>query len=107
MKLTERESEVLQALVGDLRRELGASEVLLYGSAARGELAPESDIDLLVVLPVADWETEKKVIDLCFRAELECGRVFSAACFSVHELENTPLRSSPFLLNARREGRSL
>jgi len=107
MKLTNSEFEKTEELAQVFRERFGAEEIILYGSAARDELEEGSDIDLLVVLPKVDWETEKKISDICFSAELECGRVFSVICYSVEELEHSPLRVSPLVLNARREGRPL
>jgi predicted nucleotidyltransferase len=104
MQLTEAERDVLEKLAETLRREFGASRILLHGSAARGQLEEGSDIDLLVVLPKVDWEIEKDVVSRCFQAELTCGRVISAACFTANEITETPLRVSPFVLNAQREG---
>jgi len=107
VELTATERGVLTGLVEALRRNVGATEVTLYGSAARGALQEGSDVDLFLVLPRVDWETEKKVVDCCFEAELKCGRVFSTTCFTTDELANGPLRSSPFVLNARKDGRAL
>jgi predicted nucleotidyltransferase len=104
MQLTPSEQQILTRLADTLRRDLGASEVLLYGSAARGQLEEGSDIDLLVVLPKVNWEVEKQVTDRCFQAELKCERIISATCFTEAELTQTPLRASPFVLNARKEG---
>lgn len=107
MQLNEIEKRVLADLVETLHKDFGALEVVLYGSAARGDLGEESDIDLFVVLPEINWEIEKKVIDHCFQAQLECNRVISTACFSKDELNDGPLCSSPFILNVRREGVTL
>jgi len=104
MQLTRSEQQILRELADTLRRDLGASEVLLYGSAVRGQLEEGSDIDLLVVLPKVNWEIEKQVTDHCFRAELQGERLISAVCFTEAELTQTPLRASPFVLNARKEG---
>ena len=104
MRLSETEQQVLTELVKALRTGFGASEVLLYGSAARGELEEGSDIDLLVVLPEVNWEIEKRIVALCFHAEMALERIISTVCFSRAELENSPLRASPLVLNARREG---
>jgi len=104
MQLTPSEQQILRELADTLRRDLGATEVLLYGSAVRGQLEEGSDIDLLVVLPKVTWEIEKQVTDHCFCAELKCERLISATCFTKAELTQTPLRASPFVLNARKEG---
>lgn len=104
MKLSSREKVTLDNLAKTFRERFGAEDVILYGSAARGQLDEGSDIDLLIVLPEVNWEIEKQIIDVCFDAELECGRVFSTVCFSTDELDNSPLRSSPLVLNVRKEG---
>ena len=104
MKLRKTEKRVLSLLVEQFRRELGATEVRLFGSAARGELTDGSDIDLLVVVPKVNWEVEKKVTALCFAAELEISRLISAVCFTPAELTESPLRHSPLVLNVRKEG---
>jgi predicted nucleotidyltransferase len=107
MKLSIQEQKVLSEVVRTLRTRFGAVEVILYGSAARGDLDEESDIDLLVVLPKLDWTRQKEIIGVCFDAELQCGRVISAICYTTDEIEHTPLRSSPLVMTARREGQSL
>ena len=107
MTLNTKEQQALSILADTLRTRFGASEVILYGSAARGELQEGSDVDLLVVLPKIDWATEKKIIGICYEAELECGRVFSSVFYSSNEMQTGPLRFSPLVLNARREGKSL
>ncbi len=107
MKLSSQEKDALDNLAKMFRERFGAGDVILYGSAARGELDEGSDIDLLIVLPEVNWDIEKDIIRMCFAAELECGRVFSATCYGVDELEQSPLRFSPLVLNARKEGQFL
>ena len=107
MELNIEEREVLSRVTQTLRTRFGAAEVILYGSAARGELDEESDIDLLVVLPKLDWEIQKEIIGVCFDAELHCRRVISAVCYTTDEIEHSPLRSSPLVMTARKEGQTL
>jgi predicted nucleotidyltransferase len=107
MELNTEEREALSQVTRTLRDRFGATEIILYGSAARGQLDEESDIDLLVVLPRIDWEIQKEIIGVCFEAELQCGRIISTVCYSTEEMEHSPLRSSPLVLTARREGQHL
>ena len=107
MQMSAEEHDALSRVGEALRDRFGAKEVTLYGSAARGQLDEESDIDLLVVLPRMDWEIQKQIIGVCFEAQLVCGRVFSATCFTTQEMASSPLRSSPLVLAARREGQDL
>jgi len=107
MRLSDTERRVLSQLAQRLRSELEAQHVWLYGSAARGELQAQSDIDLLVVLPTVDWEIEKRVIDCCFDSELQLDRIVSPTCVTERDLTQSPLRASPFLHNAQRDAAEL
>lgn len=107
MKLSELENQSLAKLAKAFREQFGAEEVLLYGSAARGEMDEASDIDIFVVLPKVDWQIEKEIIKLCFDAELKCGRVFSAICYSFDDVRNSPMSESPLVLNVRKQGQIL
>ncbi|MGH8896595.1 MAG: nucleotidyltransferase domain-containing protein [Egibacteraceae bacterium] len=48
-------AEWLPEVVADIVREHDPLKVILFGSLARGESGPDSDIDLLVVLPDAPF----------------------------------------------------
>jgi predicted nucleotidyltransferase len=78
-------------------------QVILFGSAARGEATPESDIDLLVVLegPV-DVVAEVRVLtDLLFPVQLESDPYISAKAAPADEYEAGALQ---LYRNILREG---
>ena len=104
MKLQKHEQDALANVARRLVMEFGAQSVVLYGSAARGEMDRESDIDLMVTLPSVTWEMEKRIGDIAFDAGLEIGRVISMICFSASELSDSPLRSSSFIHNVQTQG---
>ncbi len=61
--------EQVRAMIDDLVRRIvrgfNPSKIILFGSHARGTAAPDSDVDLLVVMPVAGSLRYKAVeIDL-------------------------------------------
>jgi predicted nucleotidyltransferase len=47
----ETHSKIIDELVQGIVEEVHPLRIILFGSAARGEMEPKSDIDLLVVMP--------------------------------------------------------
>ena len=107
MQLSSDEQHEVNGVAQTLRQRFGATDVRLYGSAARGTMTSGSDIDLLAVLPRVDWGIEKQISDLCFEAEQRIGRIISVNILSRTEYEDSPLRHSPLILAVQHEGRAL
>ncbi|MCB9008159.1 MAG: nucleotidyltransferase domain-containing protein [Ardenticatenaceae bacterium] len=109
MELQQLSSEKLNHVLAELRRQLnelyGSSLVhmVLYGSQARGDALPGSDVDVLVVLagPVEPATEIERVSPITSTLSLEHDIVIS--CVYISE-ERYIQENSPLLLNIRREG---
>jgi predicted nucleotidyltransferase len=88
-------ARAVEADLADRYRER-LREVRLYGSWARGDAHPESDIDLLVVLDQLDsrWAERRRIEDILWKHSLENDVVVSAFPVGEEELEQS---SSPLL----------
>ena len=77
--------------------------VILYGSTARGQASPTSDIDLLILLtPPMDFFAElRQLVDILYPVQLESETLISAKPVSVKDFE---LGSISLYRNAKREG---
>lgn len=65
---------LLQLYRKQLEKELGQhiKEVILYGSYARGDFRTDSDIDILILVDLKDFqECEDKVFDLTYDFNIE------------------------------------
>lgn len=90
--------------VGRLRDRLGSFPgvigVLIFGSYARGDIGPESDLDLIVV---RDTSLERGQRDDDIRAHLRLGVAYDLVTLTPSEYERLT-RERSFYEQARREG---
>ena len=54
-----------------LAREFKPERIILFGSHARGDAGPDSDIDLLIVLPLKNPRREKAGLELAMRLAVD------------------------------------
>jgi predicted nucleotidyltransferase len=102
-------NEKLQTILTELHRRFEAIygerlvRLVLFGSQARGDAEPGSDIDVLVVLKgiVSPCEEIAKTINDVADISLEYNEVVSCVFVSEEQFER---ERSPLLLNVRREG---
>ena len=83
------------------------SEVILYGSRARGDEKTDSDWDILIIVDyVVDASIEDKFRDVLYDLELETEEPLSVFVFSKEEWHSKQ-RITPFYKNVNKEGITL
>jgi len=77
--------------------------LVLYGSVARDQASPDSDIDLLVLLsePFDYFQELRQIIDLIYPIQLDVDRLISAKPAPVEQFEAGSIQ---LYRNAKREG---
>lgn len=101
-------NELLNKYVDDVHKLYGGrlKSIILYGSYARGDFRPDSDIDIMILVDLSDEEIRKKgrllsdmTFDYNFDNDLEIMPI-------VQNLEhfNKWIRSYPFYNNIKNEG---
>jgi predicted nucleotidyltransferase len=101
--------EKLRTILAELRRRFEAFygerlvQMVLFGSRARGDAKPDSDVDVLIVLraPVNPGEEITRTGELTAAFCLQYDIVISRIFMSVEQFSS---EQSPLLLNVRREG---
>jgi predicted nucleotidyltransferase len=99
---------IARALSEDLRELYGnrLKRVLLFGSWARGDAHPESDVDLLVVLDRVEspWEELRRMADILDRHSVDNDTVVTALVVAERDVAQP---ASPVVIRASVEGRGV
>ena len=103
--MTTQEQAILDRFKSLVEERVPLHQVILFGSRARGDAHPDSDMDVLVVTERAwDWDT-CEFIGLCaWEAGFDESVLVVPVVFSRDEWENGPERSSLLALAVRSEG---
>ncbi len=101
LEVATQAAQELRSIYGDRLRQ-----VILFGSWARGDAHPESDIDLLVVLDRVDspWEELRRMDEALWKVSFQHDVVISEVPVSEEDVRRG---SRPMLRRAVAEGRSV
>jgi predicted nucleotidyltransferase len=111
MKMTPELASLLAQLRNELRSALGDNleRVTLYGSQARGDALPDSDVDVLIVLRQADNVAQETVHRIAYRLmwEHDFRHVLALNIIDHGHYRLLKEERSSYLINVEREGQLL
>lgn len=104
--LTANERQALDVFVQQLHTRFGerVRSVVLFGSKARGDFGPESDLDLLVELTDDDVDLQWEVQRLAARVSLEYDLLLSVRAVGRSQWERMARYRSPLYRALQAEG---
>jgi len=102
--LAENEKLALSALKRAVGERYRLIDFRIFGSKARGDASPDSDIDIMMELEEYTPAIESSIDDIVYEINLAYDCFISAVIFSRKELEEGPMTESPFYKAIEREG---
>lgn len=103
--LSPAELEAIKEFELELRKSFSVAQVRLFGSAARGESAEGSDMDVLVVLAEKVTHRIRNIIsDIAFEVNYKHGTNISIVVFDEEAWSSGVLKLTPFYADVIREG---
>ena len=106
--LSKTEAKAVEEIKNRLVKKLGDRLLLLtlYGSKARGDSHPDSDIDLLIVVDHDGWGLSEKIFDEIYEVmdEYDFKLFISMNIFEREEFETYRRHNFSFYRNVKRDG---
>jgi predicted nucleotidyltransferase len=89
------------------RRLLAIAPILdlrVFGSRAKDDAAPDSDLDLFIELKEATPELRQRISEIAGEVGFEMDRVISTVVATRDDPEHSAMGANPLVLNVEREG---
>jgi predicted nucleotidyltransferase len=102
--LLDSERTALAELKRKLEERFELIDFRIFGSKARGDAAPDSDIDVMIEIEDYTPVSESEIDDIVFKVNLEHDCFISVVIFGRREIEEGPLGESPLYRVIEREG---
>lgn len=100
--------DIVNQISQAIRRVDPTATAILYGSEARGDARPDSDIDVLILLDGErrDLKHEDELSGVLYEIELATGVLVSPTVMLRKQWENMPFKT-PFYINVMNEGKRI
>ncbi len=97
--------KILKYIKETVRKVSPEAIIILYGSEARGDSKPDSDVDILILVnkEILSYKDVASITDPIYDIELKTGVLISPLVYTQKQWENRPIKT-PFYINVINEG---
>ena len=102
--LTETDLQIVREFQRRLTDIVPVLDLRVFGSRARGDAVPDSDMDVFVELETRTPELRRRISEIAWEVGFEMDCVISTVVATRDELEHGAMGANPLILNIEREG---
>ncbi|MBD1876726.1 nucleotidyltransferase domain-containing protein [Nodosilinea sp. FACHB-131] len=96
--------QILAEFANRLRGKFPKASIWAFGSRARGNAQPDSDLDICVVVDTLDRSSWKAISDIAWEVGFHHDLVITTIKYSRRQFEGSPHTASPLIHNILAEG---
>jgi predicted nucleotidyltransferase len=102
--LTETDQQIAREFQHRLTAVTPILDLRVFGSRARGDAAPDSDLDIFIEVETLTPQLRQQISEIAWEVGFEMDRVISTIVTTRDQLEHGAMGANPLVLNVEREG---
>ena len=102
--LTETDRQIAREFQRRLEAVAAVLDLRVFGSRARGDAAPDSDLDIFIEVEILTPELRQRISEIAWEVGFEMDRVIFTIVTTQDQLEHGAMGANPLVLNVEREG---
>jgi predicted nucleotidyltransferase len=102
--LTETDRQITHEFQHRLEVVVATLDLRVFGSRARGNAAPNSDLDIFIEVETLTPQLRQQISEIAWEVGFELDRVISTIVATRDQLEQGVMGANPLIRNTEREG---
>jgi predicted nucleotidyltransferase len=102
--MNECDRNILNQFAQQVRQKFPEAQIWAFGSRARGNAQPDSDLDICVVLETLNTASKKIISQLAWEVGFDNDLLITTVKYSRYQFEQGPCTVSPLVQAIHREG---